>query len=84
MYELCAFVANRWPASESHDTLLFVDLNVPDNRDINGAFSAKTTRLLTTGRTYDGYYFSQRRLPEYASRKVVAFIVPISQRGSAL
>lgn len=35
-------------------------------------------------RTYDSYYFSQRRLPEYASRKVVAFIVPISQRGSLL
>lgn len=53
-------VASGWPASESCDTLLFVDLNVPDNRDINGALFAprREYRSLITGRAYDGIFWS--------------------------
>ncbi|KAK9294506.1 hypothetical protein QLX08_010905 [Tetragonisca angustula] len=58
VHELCVLVASGWPASESRDTLLFVDLNVPDNRDINGALfaSRREYRSLIMGWAYDGIF----------------------------
>lgn len=82
VHELCVLVASGWPAPESRDTLLFVDLNVSDNRDINGTLfaSRREYRSLITGRAYDGIFWwvsSSRSVDEGTSFHV--YRVPISR-----